>query len=101
MSAIIAHHLAANHTKPDDALELWVHKLEDCLQDYDRHFNQLESRFVCLEQKTRLTLPVEGGAMARTDIPHLFQSTLNYATMSAALTAVSTGGYSGDPDGGS
>ncbi len=53
ISAVIARHLAANHTKPDDALELRVRKLEDRLQDYSRRFDQLESRLVRLEQKKR------------------------------------------------
>jgi hypothetical protein len=53
ISAVIARHLAANHTKPDNALETRVRKLEETIGAFSRKFDSFESRISRLEQKTR------------------------------------------------
>jgi hypothetical protein len=60
ISAVIARHLAANHTKPDSTLENRVRKLEETLTQYTRKFDSLESRIARLEQKNDIT-PPKGG----------------------------------------
>lgn len=61
ISAVIARHLAANHTKPDDSLELRVRQMEDKLSQYVRKFDQLESRISRLEQKNEIPPPKGNG----------------------------------------
>jgi hypothetical protein len=65
ISAVVARHLAANHTKPDQSLEVRVRKLEELLSQYTRKYDSLESRIARLEQKNDIT-PPKGGATSRT-----------------------------------
>jgi hypothetical protein len=67
ISAVIAHHIAANHTKPDDALENRVRKLEDRLQDQVKRFDQIESRLHRLEQKNDISPPKGGRGKGKKD----------------------------------
>jgi hypothetical protein len=60
ISAVIARHLAANHTKPDSAVETRVRKLEEALGLHTRKLDSLESRLSRLEQKNDIT-PQKGG----------------------------------------
>jgi len=60
ISAVIARHLAANHTKPDGTVEVGVRKLEEAVQQYSRKFDSLESRIARLEQKNDIS-PQKGG----------------------------------------
>jgi hypothetical protein len=60
ISAVIARHLAANHTKPDGTVEVRVRKLEEAVQQYSRKFDSLESRIARLEQKNDIS-PQKGG----------------------------------------
>jgi len=57
ISAVIARHLAANHTKPDDALEARMRKLEEKLGEQKRRFDSLDSRLVRVEQKNEIGPP--------------------------------------------
>lgn len=61
ISAVIARHLAANHTKPDDCLEARMKKLEEKVLEQKQRLDSLDSRLVPVEQKTRSILP-KGGA---------------------------------------
>jgi len=67
ISAVIARHLAANHTKPDSTLENHVRKLEEALAQHTRKFDSLESRIARLEQKNHIT-PRRGGEPRRTGV---------------------------------
>jgi hypothetical protein len=48
--AVIARHLAANHTKPDDSLEVKMRKLEEKMLEQKRCIDSLESRLARVEQ---------------------------------------------------
>ncbi len=62
ISAVIARHLAANHTKPDDALETKLRKLEDKVSDQTRRLDSLESRLSRLEKAPKNEgTPPKGG----------------------------------------
>ncbi len=63
ISAVIARHLAANHTKPDDTLEARFRKLEESVTSYKRRMDSLESRLQRLE-KNELP-PPRGGRGGR------------------------------------
>jgi hypothetical protein len=60
ISAVIARHLAANHTKPDQTLESRVRSLEERLASTARKMDSFESRLARLEQKNEIT-PQKGG----------------------------------------
>jgi len=51
ISAVIACHLAANHTKPDNTLESRVRSLEEHIASTSRKVDSFESRLARLEQK--------------------------------------------------
>jgi hypothetical protein len=55
--AVIARHLAANHTKPDHALEACMCKLEEKLAEQKRRLESHDSRLVRVEQKIEIASP--------------------------------------------
>jgi hypothetical protein len=65
ISAVIARHLAANHTKPDSTIESRINKVEEKLSQYTRKFDSLESRVSRLEQKNEIP-PPKGGVRQKT-----------------------------------
>ena len=74
ISAVIARHLAANHTKPDDSIESRMKRLEASITEHRRRLDNLESRLARVEQKNEITPPKglpRGGAETRTDLPLL------------------------------
>jgi hypothetical protein len=60
ISAVIARHLAANHTKPDQSMEKRLHLVEDKLSQLTRKLDSFESRIARVEQKNDIT-PQKGG----------------------------------------
>jgi hypothetical protein len=65
ISAVIARHLAANHTKPDDTMESRIKKVEEKVAEQKRRFDQLESRIARLEQKNEIPPPRGGRGKQR------------------------------------
>jgi hypothetical protein len=61
ISAVIACHLAANHTKPDSTMESRVHRLEESHTACMHKLDKLESRVARLKQKNDITPPKGGG----------------------------------------
>jgi len=64
ISAVIARHLAANHTKPDNTLETRVRKLEESVAVYLHKFDNLESWIAQIEAKNDIPPPKGGGGGA-------------------------------------
>ena len=60
ISAVIAWHLAAHHTRPDSTVEEKCHKLEEKITVIARKQDSLESR-LALEAKNSSTPPKKGG----------------------------------------
>jgi hypothetical protein len=63
ISAVIARHLASNHTKPDATLEDRFLKMEEKFEHLSRKVDGIESRLSNLEAKNDITPPrkVRGG----------------------------------------
>jgi len=100
ISAVIARHLAANHTKPDSALETRVRKLEDTLGNYTRKFDSLESRIARIEAKNGIPPPQGGGGGARIgntrDLPKWKNFGMPGGYFGAVCTYSTSGNYSRD-----
>lgn len=60
ISAVIACHLAANHTKPDDSLEARMRKMEEKMVEQRRRLDSIESRLARVEQKNEISPPKPG-----------------------------------------
>jgi hypothetical protein len=57
ISAVIAWHLDATHTKPDDSINSRMKKLEAGMTEHRRRLDNLESRLARVEQKNEITPP--------------------------------------------
>jgi hypothetical protein len=67
--AVIARHLAANHTKPDDSIEARMKKLEDKFAKQKRRIDSLDSRLVRVEQKNEIHPPKGRGKTKHNPAP--------------------------------